>query len=769
MFELLFSHPLWAYRNGSFALASGWPRWWLVVAIALGGVAIAVGLWRRRELGWWRVSVLAGLQVAMLALLLTLLWRPVLNVERVRDRQNQLAVALDTSGSMAGSDASGDTSAPTRLQQALASLNAGPLDELRKTFDVRMFGFAGDLRAWSEVEPRFESAEGAIAAQPVEVAGNAQTRIGDALLRILKTAGSAPLAAVVLVSDGAENGASLSEERLHELASYGVPIHTVGVGSERIDNDLELTDVRVAQTAAQDSTVTAEATVHASHAGKTKLRVYDRGELIAARDVSVDDRTELTTVNVEFPAGAAGVHDLKFALDALPDEKPLVNNERHTVLTVPETRRSVLYLEGEPRWEFKFIRRALERERGLRLVSVVRTTPNKFYRQGVRSADELSEGFPSQQEELFGYDALILGSLEATSLSPAQHQWLQQFVDVRGGGVLMLAGRYGLGAGGWRNAALAQALPTALPDKTGELVRESLQAVLTDYGKASPSMRLDADVRRNAELWQSLPPLANYQALGRLKPGAIVLLEGQASKERFPLLVWQRYGRGSTYLLGTASTQRWQMSLPPEDQRHETFWRQLLHALADSSPQRVSLNAERSVYDDERRVMLDAEVRDAKFAPISQARVEVLVTPEHGDAYTQVLRPSGNEDGRYVGSIDARDVGLYRIDLRAESAGTGSNKADYGTATTFVRREDGVIEHFGREQHRAVLERIAAMTGGRYWTLADLSQLTAAIPYSKAGIVERQVLDLWHIPFVFLLLLALKCGEWALRLKWGRL
>jgi hypothetical protein len=86
-----------------------------------------------------------------------------------------------------------------------------------------------------------------------------------------------------------------------------------------------------------------------------------------------------------------------------------------------------------------------------------------------------------------------------------------------------------------------------------------------------------------------------------------------------------------------------------------------------------------------------------------------------------------------------------------------------------VLRADGVAEHFAAHQHRDALERIAAATGGRYWTLAELDDLAAAIPYSKAGVVERQTLDLWNLPIVFLLLLALKSAEWVLRMRWGRL
>ena len=94
---------------------------------------------------------------------------------------------------------------------------------------------------------------------------------------------------------------------------------------------------------------------------------------------------------------------------------------------------------------------------------------------------------------------------------------------------------------------------------------------------------------------------------------------------------------------------------------------------------------------------------------------------------------------------------------------------EVGSAVTHVLRNDGVAEHFATYQHRDLLERIANVTGGRYWPLSELDGLAGAIPYSKAGIVERQTLDLWNLPIVFLALLALKLGEWLLRLRWGRL
>lgn len=752
MFELLFTHPWWAWRTGTLAFASGWPVWMLIALILAGAAIVGATLHRRRAVGAGKLVPIGVLQTLLLALVLTLSWRPVLHVERVRDRENVLALAIDTSASMLHDDDSGMTGArQSRLQHSVEAVQGSTLEALRRSFEVRLFSFASQAQALSSLDA-------------IPPAGP-QTRIGDTLLQLLQTATSVPLAGIVLISDGAENGDSLSEERLAEIASYGVPVHTVGVGPQSNPQDLELEQLRVPQSAPPGSTVTAAFDVRHDGAAKTRLRVYDDDRILVAHELTLPAAASLSSFTVEFPAGDPGSHDLRFTLDALAGERNLVNNNRSHVLNVPAGKRRILYIEGEPRWEYKFLRRAIEAERSLRLVSVVRTTPNKYFRQGVSSGAELIDGFPAAAAELFAYDAVIVGSFDAANLSVQQHQLLRDFVDRRGGSVLLLAGRNGLSAGGWEAVALSQTLPTHLPQKQSHsFVQRTAAARPTPYGLESAVTRLDPDLVRSAEQWQSLPSLADFQALGRLKPGAIVLLEAVADRASTPLLVWQRYGRGATYLLGTASTLRWQLRVSPEDRRHELFWRQLAHALADPAPARTTLTSERTVYDDERRVTLEAQLRDERFEPIPGAQVELQVAPERDAPYAVQMQPSESGDGRYTASFDAPATGLYRIDMSAKAA-NGSLPA----ASAHVRRNDGVLEQYGARQNRAVLERIAAMTGGRYWKLTDLEQLAAAIPYSKTGIVERQTLDLWNLPIVFLLLLGLKLTEWALRLKWGRL
>ncbi|HEX9878458.1 MAG TPA: glutamine amidotransferase [Gammaproteobacteria bacterium] len=747
MFEFLFKYSPATFENGEFLFASGWPLWLLIALTILGTAGLCVSLLQRREsLGLFKLSVLAGLQAAMLGVLLVLLWQPALSTEQLRSRDNAVAVVVDTSASMSYGD--GERS---RLQQAVAALNDDVLGELDASLDVRLYAFADASMAIDSFEE-------------LPPPGRA-THIGDAILGVLREAGSSALSAVILVSDGADTSAQLGPERMAEIAAFGVPIHTVGAGREVIPEDIELAGVRMATEVMPGSRINAQVSIRHAVAGQAQLKVYDGDAILASESLTLPERNGTSTYWVDFDIGEAGMKDLRFVLDALPGERNTVNNAQYRVIEIPETRRSVLYLEGEPRWEYKFIRRALPEDSPIRLASLLRTTPNKFYRQGLDEPTELENGAPADKETLFAYDALIIGSYEAAAFTPEQQQAIQDFVSVRGGSLLMLGGLRGLSDGGWGNSPVAEVLPVALPAiDAASFIRWRAKARLTDDGRESLITQLDSDPGANSEAWQGMPELADFQYLAELKPGAVALLEAEIQDTVHPLLVHQRYGLGNAYVLATGGTWRWQMQLSSEDMRHETFWRQLLHALVSGVPSPVRLTADRFYYGDETEVRLRAEVRDRKFEPVSDGTVSLTVSGGDGEPAEVAMQPVPGEPGSYAATVQAENVGIYEFSVEASLA-----EEPLGSAMFAIRREDGVAEHFAIQQNRPLLERLAGLTGGRYFRLDELAGLPEQIRFSQAGIVETQVLPLWNMPVNFLLLLLLKAGEWLLRLFWGRL
>jgi len=332
----------------------------------------------------------------------------------------------------------------------------------------------------------------------------------------------------------------------------------------------------------------------------------------------------------------------------------------------------------------------------------------------------------------------------------------------------MLGGRRGLADGGWGLTSVAEILPVELPELDApSFVRAPVRAVLTDAGERALMTRFESDDAANRAAWDSLPELADFQYVGAVKPAADVLLSAEvANGDLQPLLVHQRYGLGNVFVLATGGTWRWQMQMPYEDEHHEIFWRQMLQALVTGAAQRITLSTDRAFYADQQTVRLRAELRDAAFEPDTTSEVTVRAIHASGAEETVTMTPEPGQPGVYTASYEAPVPGIYRFEATAVDT---DGEPAASSARVAVRREDGVAEHFHLQQDRAALERLAAATGGRYFGVDDLDGLAEAISFSDAGVVERQLLALWNMPILFLLLAALKAGEWLLRLRWGRL
>jgi uncharacterized membrane protein len=419
-------------------------------------------------------------------------------------------------------------------------------------------------------------------------------------------------------------------------------------------------------------------------------------------------------------------------------------------------------VEGEPRWEFKFIRRAEEEDKGVQIVSMLRTTENKIYRQGIADPSELADGFPTKAEDLFKYQAIIIGSVEAQYFTPVQQELLREFVDKRGGGLLFLGGRFALGDGGWASSGDADLFPTFLPSEKGTFHRDPATVQLTPAGAESPITRILDDRETNVERWRKLPYLADYQDPGAPKPGATELAQMMVAGRTMPLLVTQNYGRGKTAVLATSGTWRWQMSSALGDPSHDLFWQQLLRWLAADSPGQVAAAMPQQTLMDEGRVQMTVVARDKEFTPAADAHVSAHVMGPGGMSAMVDLTPVPNTPGTFAMDWTAATPGSYLAEVTADRGTT-----ELGKDVIAFRREDGVAENFHTEQNRELLEKLSDETGGRYWGQNELGRLPKEISYSEAGISVRDTKELWDMPAVFLLLLGLISADWLLRRKWG--
>jgi uncharacterized membrane protein len=758
MFQFLFKYPSPVFSKGQFALHGAWPAWLLLVLIAI--TALGLGMLirsRRREalprLQSWRAWVIWVIQSALVALVLFLLWQPVLTVAELNSEQNIIAVVVDDSESMGTRDSDGGT----REAAAIKALENDVLPGLRKRFQVRMY------RLGKQLSP---------ANAPEEIQANeAATHLSDGLRQLTTETSDLPLGAILLLSDGEESTpgmrAGVSVETLEMLRNRRLPVHTVGFGKEELTRDVEIEDVSAPPSAIANARISATLSLRQRgfSGQKAKLTVRDGEKVQSEREITLPLDGRIGAEPLFFPIGGPGAKSLTFSVEALPGEENVANNAVTRPILVSDAKRRILYVEGEPRWEYKFIRRAEEEDPTVQLVSLLRTSENKIYRQGISNPGELAEGFPVRPEDLFSYAGIIIGSVAADYFTPLQQELLREYVDRRGGGILFLGGRSSLSDGGWAASSLNALLPTFLPTGNHNFHRNGATVGLTPEGVDSSITRLLDDPDKNAERWKKLTYLADYEDAGSPKPGATVLARLNAGRRTLPLLITQNYGHGRTAILATGGTWRWQMSEALGDPSHDLFWQQLLRWLVGESPGPVVASLPERLLMDEGHIQLTAQVRDRQFQDEANAHVTAhILGPENVNAFLD-LTPSQDAPGQYQTEWTADEPGTYVAEVIAERP--GDPPQELGRDALTFERSDGVAENFHTEQNRQLLVQLASDTGGRYWKPSELKNLARDISYSEAGISVRNTKELWDMPVVFLLLLGLPIGEWLLRRKWG--
>ncbi len=747
LFQFLFKYPAVAFERGRMAFASGWPGWLLALLIVAAFAGIGWHLRRSKpQLSKAALGFVWMAQALTISILIVLLWRPALILSTLVPQRNVIGVLVDDSASMALPD--GERTRIERVREALGE-SSPLLSELGENFQVRTFSFSDQPRRLQSMEDL--------------TAQGASSRLEDSIAGVYSELRHLPLAGLVVVTDGAQNIASTTGGDMQEILARKIPIYTLGIGETENSRDIQIDELSLPRTALPDSMISGGVTIRQrGYIGrKAKLEVREGNRLLKSQEIEFGP-APIETVTLNFTPQTIGIREYTVSIysDSL-EEFNTRNNFQSRVVEVREQAAKILYIEGEPRWEYKFIRRAVELDSSLQVASILRTSENKFYRQGIENAAELAEGLP-EQKELFEYDGLIIGSLNAAFFSPQQQREIFEFVSRRGGGLLFLGGRYALGEGGYQTSNLADLIPVDLIPAHGMTKLNRARAQFQPTARGAERIQLSDDETLNRENWAALPALGTYQETGEPKPGAVVLGEAVTEQgKRFPILIAQRFGRGRTAIFATDGSWRWRMELDSSNHSHEFFWRQLLSSVVEDTPPFTSIETEKPLYADETRVRFHAQVHDENFEPVNGANAVATIHTPDGRSEELTLQHAVEEDGVFWGEWDAIEPGVYRVDLKATLG-----EKEIGTGTSFFQRADGILESFSSEQNVALLRRLAEETGGQYYPLEDAAALPEHLTYSPAGVSVPEVRDLWDMPIWLLLLLGLKGTEWTLRKSW---
>lgn len=763
-----------------WAMGHDWPP---AVLFFLLAAAVAFAVWSYRgfrDRGPRVRAVMMILRATVLALLLSLFFEPILDLEFTRRVGTRVLVLLDTSESMSirdarehdhdvrdaalalGAIASRDdpltdaareaSARASRMELAtgiLTNRTSGLAARITGDYEINTFRFGQSVRA---VDDSDEYAE--LTGIPAD---EQATDLGTAMRKAAASYSSESIVGMVVLSDFAWNRGGDPLDEAVRLKSRDIPVHTIGIGL------VEPPDVNVTRIYAKDllfagdsCSVKVQIQSTPSFARSTGALDISLGESKQSRMITFRGDSQVEEFTFEAPQ-TAGAYSLDVTVRTLGNEAVTENNSASRSVTVTDEKIRVLYVESLPRWEYRYLRWVLLRDHRLDVrflltggdPELAATSPYYLYR------------FPQFGDVGTDFDLIILGDVPATYFNTEQIRWMEELVRRRGGALLMMSGSSHTPQS-YRDTPIADLLPVRIETGPWEPVSKIEAPTVTEAGRVSSLPMLSDDLQSTLDIWRITAPLHAIPPVAA-KPGATVLMglsSVRVEGEPYPFLAWHRYGSGKTMFL--ASGKLWRIRYKVGRKHHERFWAQTIQFMALSrlleGNKRVTIETDRTEYGTSEPVQVFANVLNPFLDPVRADEYVVRVSPveQEGDEEPVRLTPVPDVPGFYQGSLAARDPGRYRV-TASEIDRESANSPTFDVRDVSLEmREPGMRLDIARR----MAEQSEGMSAG---SSDEISQVIGSIKARSPLRKEQVDIELWDMPWVFALLALLAGLEWILR------
>jgi uncharacterized membrane protein len=764
----------------------------IMFAILFALILLSVYLYRRSwGLRPWQRVLLGVVRVVALALVCITLLEPMAVVRKTNTQQRGLPVLVDISESMAMKDqrkndedlveaaAALDLLADKESDAAQAALGLGvkkrqtiatssrldlatnllsrsarsSLALLDEHVDVSYHTFGKTSRMLSDDGVLTEKVAAGL--QPIET----ETAIAKALESVANS-GGVPPAGIVLLSDGIDNAGSLDTKSiLRDLGTRGIPVYSIPIGLADPD-DISIRNIVMQEVAYSGDRVPVRIQLQSKGYEKrtARMSVMLNGRRVSQRTVQFDGGLQFQDIDFRVDVYEKGAAQIEVVVDPFDDEVSSDNNRIERSIRIVNEKVNVLYIEGNARWEYRYLRAILKRDPRINATFISSNAGPEVARN---SAEHL-ERFPNQREEAFQYDLIILGDVDAAFFNDDELRMLNELVRDRGASLLMLCGAMH-SPSSYNGTPVETMLPVRLdPDSPWEEVAEAVYPVLTPAGSSSLVMTLENDPEANDRIWSRVSPLDHLPPLLEAKPGATVLatLSDSGSRaQQFPLVAWQRYGTGKC--MSVATDRLWRLRFKTGDKYHWRLWSQCIQFMTLSrlmgEHKRIRLETDRAIYPVSSQCRIYAHVLDDDYEPVIQPRFDVIVSGLGGgiSAETVSLRPDRSHPGLYEGYFTPPSPGRYRIESN-ENDKPISNTTEFQVAIVKKELTDPNVRV---EQ----LERIANLTGGMCLNMSEFSKIQSLVNNKPLTTTVRSERPLWDNGWMAFAIIGLVGLEWILR------
>jgi len=668
----------------------------IVILAGIGVVALSAWLgwsnWQRNGRRG-KVALLEALRFVAVAMLTFTLLRPEFVREIQRTDPPQVAILTDASGSMQTRDVVSTNNIVARgawIDSQNKRAFWTPLEEAGSEVLVGTFSAPPDLGATNAL------------GQAREVGTDLSGALGSVLEQ------QRNLKAVLLLSDGDWNLGSSPIGIATRYRDQGIPVYSIVTGQDESIPDLAMEEVAAPAYGLFGEQIAIPYTVqsHLPRDVATEVRLMQGTEQLAAKKITLPANSRFPDSIMWYPR-EVGEFDLRLEFPVEPDEGLRDNNSAAFHIAVRVVKLTVLVVDSQPRWEYRFLRNALARDPGVDL-SCMLFHPNI----GTGGGRDYLSAFPGSREMLSRYDVIFLGDVGVGKgqLSEKDAELIKGLVEQQGSGLVFMPGRRGNHLS-LMDSPLKELMPVVLDDAkpTGVGLQNESVLTLSNRGRGHLLTRFDADEMVNDQIWKMLPGFYWSTGVIKSRPGSEVLAVHSELRNQFgriPLLAIRSAGRGKVLFMGTDSAWRWRRGV--EDKFHYRFWSQVARwmahkrHLAEKDGIRLSYTPETPKVGD--RVFLQATVLDEAGFPLENGEVNgTIVSPTGRGEQLELIEVEGGW-GVYSAEFSPQEGGPFEIAIDAPEQ---DRELKTKLTVSLPKREK-----LGRPVNRPILGEIATITGG---------------------------------------------------------
>jgi hypothetical protein len=675
---------------------------------------------------------------------------------------------------------------------------------------IQKYGFGRELYALSEPAERSHP--------PGDL-----TRLGLALEQLPARFEKELPFGVFVFSDGRSTDLESLKAIGPAYRQLGVPIHVVPVGDSQIAGDVAVQDIDAPRDARPGTRVPVRVTLRSrGYAGeRTELSIRSNSNsepaVLAAIPITMTDGEQAHELVIEADQAKGG---LSVEVSPLHREAITANNVVPFEIKPRDAKLRVIYMEGSPLPEYRYIQDALEEGPNVTCVSMSTDNMHAVHPRLFRINDP-RQGFPSTRKELLSYDVIICSDISLGAFTPEQLDWTVELVGKRGGGFVMIGGNRSFGPGGWDQTVWDGLIPV---DMSGhgrgkpDFASTGFKVVVPAGAMSHPIWKIVDDPGRNREVLARMPAFGGTNLVDRLKPAAIVLgvadrplVPAPAAAQKGPrvrkdtagpssggpdqertlaeigtIFACQAFGRGRTFAMATDSTWAWgtefETTWGEGDNRYfRKFWRNVLYWLTenrDGSSRRLRVETDKVFYRAGEPIQITARAYDDELAETERYQLFArLHSPEQAEsespesAVTDLV--STLQDKTYRGKLvtppaseifDSSGSTVHQLTLDVV-ARDGNDEAAKSSVELQVI-DDPAEFRDPRPDHLALGE-IARNSGGE--VIHDPEELAGLLARHRDDSVQVVVRrsPLWDTLPLWFLVMGLLSAEWIIRRRKG--